>query len=133
MFLIACELFQGFWLIYLFIYFFNVVKRVRKKETRRRNWCSKTRFPAGCGCAPAPIPPPKSWCWTPVSPLTCSTASTPATPTWFALQVCQVGSAVCRVCLCRMDFVLVFVPHLCHIVYFHFFSPRCVGDRLSCR
>lgn len=69
----------------------GLVAGVRIKGSRRRSWCSRTRRPAGCGCAPARTPPPKSWCWTPLSRRTCSTASTPATPTWFASRVCQVG------------------------------------------
>lgn len=69
----------------------GLVARLRRKGSRRRSWCSRTRRPAGCGCAPAPTPPPRSWCWTPVSRRTCWTASTPATPTWFASPACQVG------------------------------------------
>lgn len=109
----------------------GLVSRVRIKGSRRRSWCSRTRRPAECGCAPARTPPPKSWCWTPVSRRTCWTASTPATPTWFASRVCQVGRR-CSVhffhhFLCRLDSSPV-IPYS-----FLLFSSRRVGVRLPCR
>lgn len=59
----------------------------------------RTRCPVVCGCALAPTPPPRLWFWMPLSPLTCSTASTPATLTLSASPVCQVGPVV-TLCVC---------------------------------
>lgn len=76
------------------------------------------RCPAGCGSAPALTPPPRLWCWTPVSPLTYLTASTPATLTWCALLACQVGRML-TACGCA-DWVSLFAPAWLH----HLFSVQ---------
>lgn len=76
-----------------------IAVRIGKKGRKRRSWLFRMRCPVVCGCALAPTPPPRLWFWMPLSPLTCSTASTPATLTLSASPVCQVGPVV-TLCVC---------------------------------
>lgn len=96
------------------------IRVFRREGTRTRSWRCRTRCPVECGCASAQTPPPRFWFWTPLSPLTCWTASTLATPTWGASLACQVGPCqrrphhlcssgqfifkVCGVCFCCFGF-----------------------------
>lgn len=58
------------------------------------------KYPTGYGCAPAPTPPPRLWCWMPVNPLTCLTASTPVTPMSSVLPVFLVGLDLVTLFIC---------------------------------